>query len=105
MAKNKITEEGVNISDLLLPKNDIVFQTLFTRGKESITKSLIENILKIKINKLDLDKNKDLLNGNTKDKNGRLDLRAVIDDNVECNIEIQLSTHKKMLERFIYYWA
>ena len=105
MAKNKITEEGVNISDLLLPKNDIVFQTLFTRGKESITKSLIENILKIKINKLDLDKNKDLLNGNTKDKNGRLDLRAVIDDNVECNIEIQLSTHKKMLERFLYYWA
>lgn len=105
MAKNEITEEGVNISDLLLPKNDIVFQTLFTRGKESITKSLIENILKIKINKLDLDKNKDLLNGNTKDKNGRLDLRAVIDDNVECNIEIQLSTHKKMLERFLYYWA
>ena len=89
----------------MLPKNDIVFQTLFTRGKESITKSLIENILKIKINKLDLDKNKDLLNGNTKDKNGRLDLRAVIDDNVECNIEIQLSTHKKMLERFLYYWA
>ena len=41
MAKNEITEEGVNISDLLLPKNDIVFQTLFTRGKESITKSLI----------------------------------------------------------------
>lgn len=105
MAKNEITEEGVNISDLLLPKNDIVFQTLFTRGKESITKSLIENILKIKINKLDLDKNKDLLNGNTKDKNGRLDLRAVIDDNVECNIEIQLSTHKKMLEIFLYYWA
>lgn len=105
MSKNEITEEGINISDLLLPKNDIVFQTLFTRGKESITKSLIENILKIKINKLDLDKNKDLLNGNTKDKNGRLDLRAVIDDNIECNIEVQLATHKKMLERFLYYWA
>lgn len=105
MAENEITEEGVNISDLLLPKNDIVFQTLFTRGKESITKSLIESILKIKISKLDLDKNKDLLNDNTKDKNGRLDLRAVIDDNIECNIEVQLSTHKKMLERFLYYWA
>ena len=105
MAENEITEERVNISDLLLPKNDIVFQTLFTRGKESITKSLIENILKIKINKLDLDKNKDLLNDNTKDKNGRLDLRAVIDGDIECNIEVQLTTHKKMLERFLYYWA
>ena len=105
MPKNKITEEGVHISKLLLPKNDIVFQTLFTRGKESITKSLIENILKIKINKLDLDKSKDLLNYNTKDKNGRLDLRAIIDDNIECNIEVQLATHKRMLERFLYYWA
>ena len=105
MAENEITEEGVNISDLLIPKNDIVFQTLFTRGKESITKSLIESILKIKISKIDLDKNKDLLNDSTKDKNGRLDLRAVINDNIECNIEVQLSTHKKMLERFLYYWA
>ena len=105
MPENKITEEGVHISKLLLPKNDIVFQTLFTRGKESITKSLIENILKIKINKLDLDKSKDLLNYNTKDKNGRLDLRAIIDDNIECNIEVQLATHKRMLERFLYYWA
>ena len=104
MPENKITEEGVHISKLLLPKNDIVFQTLFTRGKESITKSLIENILKIKINKLDLDKSKDLLNYNTKDKNGRLDLRAIIDDNIECNIEVQLATHKRMLERFLYYW-
>ena len=32
MAENEITEE-VNISDLLLPKNDIVFQTLFTYSK------------------------------------------------------------------------
>lgn len=46
-----------------------------------------------------------MLNENTKDKNGRLDLRAVIDDNIECNIEVQLTTHKKMLERFLYYWA
>ena len=34
MAENEITEEGVNISGLLLPKNDIVFQTLFTRQKD-----------------------------------------------------------------------
>ena len=105
MAEKEKTNEGVNMGNILVPKNDLVFQTLFTRGKESITKALIENILKIKINKLELDKSKDLLNDNTKDKKGRLDLRAVIDDNIECNIEVQLETHKKMLERFLYYWA
>lgn len=96
---------GVELPDILPPKNDVVFQALFTRGKESITKALLEDILKIKIHKLELDKSKDLLNDNKNDKNGRLDLRAVINDNVECDIEIQLSSHEKMLERFLYYWS
>lgn len=105
MEKNEIIEEGERKKDILLPKNDIVFQTLFSRGKESITKALLEDILKIKIHKLDLDKSKDLLNDNKEDKNGRLDLRAVINEDIECDIEIQLATHKKILERFLYYWA
>ena len=105
MEKNEIIEKGEKKKDILLPKNDIVFQTLFSRGKESITKALLEDILKIKIHKLDLDKSKDLLNDNKEDKNGRLDLRAVINEDIECDIEIQLATHKKILERFLYYWA
>ena len=98
-------EENQEKNGILQPKNDVVFKALFTRGKESITKALIEDILKIKIHKLDLDKSKDLLNDNKKDKNGRLDLRAVLNDNIECDIEIQLSTHDKVLERFLYYWS
>lgn len=105
MEQNEIIEKGEKKKDILLPKNDIVFQTLFSRGKESITKALLEDILKIKIHKLDLDKSKDLLNDNKEDKNGRLDLRAVINEDIECDIEIQLATHKKILERFLYYWA
>ena len=105
MERNEIIEKGEKKKDILLPKNDIVFQTLFSRGKESITKALLEDILKIKIHKLDLDKSKDLLNDNKEDKNGRLDLRAVINEDIECDIEIQLATHKKILERFLYYWA
>ena len=105
MEKNEIIEKGEKKKDILLPKNDIVKQTLFSRGKESITKALLEDILKIKIHKLDLDKSKDLLNDNKEDKNGKLDLRAVINEDIECDIEIQLATHKKILERFLYYWA
>ena len=90
---------------ILQPKNDVVFQALFSRGRESITKAMLEDILAIKIHKLDLDKSKDLFSDNTDDKNGRLDLRAVINDNIECDIEMQLSTHEKLLERFLYYWS
>ncbi len=36
-----------------------------------------------------------------RDKNGRLDLRAVVNDNIECDIEVQLSIHEKMLPRFL----
>lgn len=100
MVKESYEEKGI-----LQPKNDVVFQALFGRGKENITKAMLEDILKIKIHKLDLDKGKDLLNDNKNDKNGRVDLRAIINDNIECDIEIQLSTHEKMVERFLYYWA
>ena len=103
--KEENQKESEGKLKILQPKNDVVFQALFTRGKESITKALLEDILKIKIHKLDLDKSKDLLNDNKKDKNGRLDLRAVLNDNIECDIEIQLSTHDKVLERFLYYWS
>ena len=99
--KDKISEH----QELLPPKNDVVFKALFTRGKESITKAFLEDILKIKIDKLDVDKSKDLLNDNGRDKNGMLDLRAVINENVECNIEMQLVPHEKTIERFLYYWA
>lgn len=89
----------------LQPKNDIVFQTLFGRGRESITKAMLEDILEIKIHKVDLDRNKDLLNDRKEQKNGRVDVRAIVNDNIECDIEIQLATHVKMMERFLYYWA
>ena len=98
-------ENQLGNNEILKPKNDVVFQTLFSRGKEKITKDLLEKILKIKIHKLELDKSKDLLNENKNDKNGRLDLRAVINDNIECDIEVQLTTHDKMLPRFLLYWV
>ena len=94
-----------NDNKILPPKNDVVFKALFTRGKESITKAFLEDILKTKIEKIDLDKSKDLINDNKEDKNGRLDLRAVLNGNIECDIEIQLKVHKYEMERFLYYWS
>ena len=55
----KLDDTEDNKVKVLQPKNDVVFQALFTRGKESITKAMLEDILKIKIRKLDLDRSKD----------------------------------------------
>ena len=98
-------ENTYNGQDLLKPKNDVVFQALFTRGSEYATKSMIEDIIKIDIHKIDLDKSKDLLNDNARNKNGRLDIRAILNGNIDCDVEMQLVPHEKMIERFLYYWA
>ena len=108
LIKNSTNEKSVQgelRKSTLLPKNDVVFQTLFTRGTDNITKALLEDILKIKINKIDLDKSKELVNDNMRSKNGRLDVRAELNGNIDCDIEMQLVPHEKMLERFLYYWA
>ena len=90
---------------ILQPKNDVVFKALFSRGKPRITQAMLEAILKMKIDKLELDKSTDLLNENADDKNGRLDLRAIINGNTECDIEVQLASNDNIAERFVYYWA
>ena len=90
---------------ILQQKNDVVFKELFSRGKPRITQAMLEAILKMKIDKLELDKSTDLLNENADDKNGRLDLRAIINGNTECDIEVQLASNDNIAERFVYYWA
>ena len=43
------------------PKDDIVFQALFRKGNERITKALIEAITNEKIESINLESDKDLL--------------------------------------------
>ena len=93
------------IRKAMKPTNDIVFQNLFSRGNENITKAMLEKILKMKIEKIDLDKSKDLSNDYFDEKNGRLDIRATLNGNIDCDIEMQVVAHKKILERMLYYWA
>ena len=105
LTKKLIHNETCTKKSTLMPKNDVVFQTLFTRGADNITKALIEDIIKTKIKKIDLDKSKDLVNDSIRSKNGRLDVRAELNGNIDCDIEMQLVPHDKMVERFLYYWA
>lgn len=89
--------------ELLPPKVDIVFQALFKKGNETITKALISDIIGKKIQKIELDKNKNLLREYAKDKMGILDLIATLDDGIICNIEVQLSDNKDIEKRLLFY--
>ena len=94
------------ISKLLNPKIDYVFKRIFGYiGNEEITKELISSIIGKEISSIELDNNtileKDLLD----DKVGILDIRAKIEDKINCNIEMQIVDRKNIEKRILYYWS
>ena len=61
----------------LLPTNDVIFHSLFgTIGNESITKAVIEVILKQEVAEINLDLNLNLIREYYDSKLGVLDVRA-----------------------------
>lgn len=91
--------------ELLKPKIDVVFHSLFRVGNENITKAIISAVTKEKINKIDLNNDRHILGRYPEEKLGILDLRATLDDGTICNVEIQLADNKDIAERFLYYWS
>ena len=94
------------IGKLLNPKIDYVFKRIFGYvGNEEITTSLISSILKKPISNLKLDGTpileKDLLD----DKVGILDIKAKIDNSINCNIELQVVDKNNIEKRILYYWS
>ncbi len=88
------------------PKIDYVFKRIFGyQGNEEITTALLSSILKKQISNLQLDCNpileKDLLD----DKVGILDIKAKIDDCINCNIEMQVVDKKNIEKRILFYWS
>ena len=91
--------------ELLVPKTDVVFKSLFRKGNEGITKSFIEEIIQKKINKIDLDKDRILVKEFENEKVGILDLRVTLDNSTTCNIEIQLVDQNNIKKRALFYWS
>ena len=88
---------------LLDPKNDVVFQMLFL--KNNLAKGLLDNILIDKIISVNVDANKQLLGDMPEDKVGIVDLRAIINDEIECEVEMQMFYFKNFIPRFLDYWS
>lgn len=91
---------------LLKLTNDYVFKRTFGyAGDEEVTKIFLRDILQTEVTKVELDKNtiteKDLLD----DKVGILDIKASINKNIECDIEMQVVNQKDIEKRILYYWS
>ena len=91
--------------ELLKPKIDVVFHSLFRKGNERLTKAIITAVTKEKIKSINLNKDRHLINKYPEKKLGILDLRVTLDNGVICNIEVQLADNKDTAERFLYYWS
>ena len=91
---------------LLDVKNDVVFQEIFGKQKNSqITQNLLSLILERKIENVDLDINKRMLGNRIDSKRGRLDIRVKFNDGEDADIEIQVAPYEYMVKRMLEYWA
>ena len=91
---------------LLELKNDLVFQELFGKQKNSkITSHFLSLILEREKKDIDLDANKRMLGNRINAKTGRLDIRAKFNDGEDCNIELQVIEYENMPERMLDYWG
>lgn len=100
--KIKVTQKNNSLS----PKLDVIFQALFGEvGSEEITKGFLEAILETKIESIDLSKNPILRKEQINDKLGVLDVIAKINVQENCDIEMQMASKDKIIERLLYYWS
>lgn len=89
-----------------MPTNDYVFKRIFGRtGNEALTKDLIENILERKIDSINLEGNTILEQNLKDDKIGILDIKAKLDNNIWCDIEMQVAHKKDIAKRLLFYWS
>ena len=91
--------------DLLKPKNDVVFQSLFTKNNEKITKAFIEALIGRKVKNIEINNEKELQRERPEDKLGILDLQLDIDEKEKLDVEVQLIERDNLAERILYYFS
>ena len=95
----------IHKKELLKPKYDIVFQTLFGSNKENITQSFISDILGRPVEIIDIKTDDTILRQYPNDKAGRLDLKTKFKDGTICQIEMQMTDEGNTIKRLLYYWS
>ena len=85
-------------------KNDIVFKAFFSKkGNEEFLIDFLEALLKIKITKIEIQEDVNLEQLSFKEKGGKLDIQAILNDGVIANIEMQVRNNHNMEVRTTFY--
>lgn len=92
--------------NIFSPTNDYTFKRILGHvGNEKITQGLLNAILNLNIKKIDLDKSTITEQDIFDDKIGILDVKATLNDNVICNIEMQMVNQSNIDKRMLFYWS
>ena len=93
------------IPEYMYPQNDFIFKRLFGyEGNEEITKNLVSNIIGEEIKTLEF-KNPYLLRETKNDKEEILDIKAFLNNDIQCDIEIQVGNNHDVEKRILNSWA
>ena len=93
------------IPEYMYPQNDFIFKRLFGyEGNEEITKDLVSSIIGKPIKTLEF-KNPYLLRETKDDKEEILDIKACLDNNIQCDIEIQVGNNHDVEKRILDSWS
>jgi len=96
----KITQ----VYNKLSVKNDYVFKRLFTKkGNEKYLKEFLSNLLKMDIQEIKIEHDKRLDQNLKNEKYGVLDVKAVLNDDMEIDIELQIENEHNIIERSTFY--
>ena len=81
-------------------KNDILFKAFFSRkGNEKYLIDFLNSILKIEIKTIEIKEEVNLEQLSTREKGGRLDIQATLNDGMIVNIEMQVDDKKNIEQR------
>ena len=85
-------------------KNDVIFQTFFTRkGNEEFLIDFLNGLLKKNIKSIEIREEVNLERLSREEKGGRLDLQAKLEDGTIISIEMQLRNEYNIEERTTLY--
>ncbi len=90
---------------LLQPKNDFVFQSLFSEKNEKITKEFVSALLNEEIENMTINNTKELFREYPNDKLGILDLEADVNGREKVDIEVQMVKKEDFIDRLLFYFS
>ena len=104
--KNKNENANEEKVKWLSPKNDYVFKRTFGQSKNAkYTQNFIGAITDENISSIKINDERFLERQVMDDKLGIIDLHAILNENVECDVEMQVVNENNMTERLLSYWG